>query len=68
MKTTRRPITKRNAPRRLNTGRVDELFTVEKIIVHARPVNHAGVKTWRRVSELLPAVLALIAANKGGAQ
>ncbi len=68
MRTTRRRLTKRIAPRRRNTERDNKLFTVEKVIIHARPVNSSSSKTWRKVSELLPAVFALIAARQGRGQ
>ena len=56
MKTSRRRLTKRNAPRRSNTRRKSNFLMIEKVIVHARLVN-AGC---RHIGEIIPAALAQI--------
>ena len=71
MKATRRRLTKRNAPRRLNTGRAStKLLLVEKVILHARPVNGTASRGGRRVGVILPGILAQLVAVRGrkGAQ
>jgi len=65
MKTARRRLTKRNAPRRRNTRRIHKLFTVEKVIIHARPVNGADA-TGRLVRVILPALCAQLMARTNG--
>ena len=48
----------RKAPRRLNTGRDSDLLTLEKIIIHARPVKSG--QGARHINEIIPAVMAEI--------
>ncbi len=63
MKITRRHPAKRNAPRLASTERIWTSYAVAKIIIHARPVNHATCDRCQHVSEILPGVLVQLMAN-----
>lgn len=65
MKATRRRHTKRNAPRLAGTERIENLLLVEKLIIHARPVNGPGARGSRHVGEILPGVFAQLVAVRG---
>ena len=67
MKTTRRRLTSRNAPRRQNTERTSKtLLLVEKVIIHARAVNRPAPRGVRSIGAIPPGILAQLVAVRGG--
>lgn len=66
MKAKRRRLTKRNAPRLAGTERIGNLLLVEKVIIHARPVNGPSARGSRRVGGILPGVFAQLVVVREG--
>jgi len=67
VKTTRRRLTKRNAPRRRNTERTSKnVLLVEKVIIHARAVNGPAPRGGRSIGAIPPGILAQLVAVRGG--
>lgn len=63
MRTTRRRLTQRKAPRLAGTERGGNSLLAARVIANARPVNGPVQFGYRHVSEILPGVFAQLVAT-----